>query len=277
MPYTAEISRNNPALVIFLIDQSRSMGERLGSGDDQRTKAQSVADALNRLIQNIVIKATKSDGVRDYFWISAIGYGHPVGGILSQFSSHDPVPISKIADTPIRIEQRMRFCANGETTAVKFPVWIEPKNYGWTNMCAAFHLACNITKTWTQKLPCGFPPLIFNLTDGGSTDGNPAVPAVELMAMETADGAPIVFNMHISSRHRQSIKFPMSIVDLPESHAQRLFLASSLLPEPLISLLQASGEPAYPGSRAMVYNADLISVISLLNIGTSVAHFAGLR
>ncbi|PYS50746.1 MAG: hypothetical protein DMG13_20405, partial [Acidobacteria bacterium] len=81
MVYTAEITRDNPALVIFLLDQSRSMSERLGAGEDHRTKAQCVADALNRLLQNLVIKAAKAEGVRDYFWVSAIGYGYPVGSI----------------------------------------------------------------------------------------------------------------------------------------------------------------------------------------------------
>lgn len=277
MPYTAEISRNNPSLVIFLIDQSRSMGERLGSGDDRRTKAQCVADALNRLLQNLVIKAAKSDGVRDYFWVSAIGYGHPVGSVLSKFPSHNPVPISKIADSPLRLEQRVRSNPDGESQQVKFPVWIDPKNHGWTHMCAAFQLTRDIVQAWARERSRSFPPLIFNLTDGGATDGDPSLPAQDVMSAVTEDGPPLIFNMHISSHNQQSIKFPDSPSGLPEAHAERLFRASSTLPESLVALLQATGEPARSGSRAMVYNADLGSVISLLNIGTSAAHLAGAR
>jgi len=278
MAYTAEISRDNPALVIFLIDQSRSMGERLGNGEDHRTKAQCVADALNRLLQNLAIKATKADGVRDYFWVSAIGYGHPVGSIFSNFPSVDPVQISRIADSPLRLEQRTIVSVDGETPRViRLPVWIEPKSYGWTNMCAALQLAEDIISAWAKQHSRAFPPLIFNLSDGGATDGDPAIVASRIMSTATEDGSPVIFNMHISSRSAQSIKFPVTLDGLPERHAERLFRASSILPEPLLAALKSSGEVVSAGSRAMVYNADLASVISLLNIGTSIAHLSGAR
>ncbi|MCI0702726.1 MAG: VWA domain-containing protein, partial [Planctomycetia bacterium] len=52
MPYSAQISRTNPACLLFLIDQSRSMGEPFVGGGGQ-TKAAMVADAINRLLQNV--------------------------------------------------------------------------------------------------------------------------------------------------------------------------------------------------------------------------------
>ena len=53
MPYTAEISRVNPTCFLFLIDQSGSMAERFG-GEAGKTKAEGVADAINRLLQTLV-------------------------------------------------------------------------------------------------------------------------------------------------------------------------------------------------------------------------------
>ncbi len=54
MPYTAEISRNNPSCFIFLIDQSGSMSDPFGGGESTKKKADAVADVINRLLQNLV-------------------------------------------------------------------------------------------------------------------------------------------------------------------------------------------------------------------------------
>ena len=78
MPYTAEISRSNPSCYLFLVDQSGSMAKPFG-GEKDKTKAQGVADAINRLLQNLVLKCTKSQAVRDYFHVGVIGYGAKFG------------------------------------------------------------------------------------------------------------------------------------------------------------------------------------------------------
>ena len=58
MPYSAEISRTNPTAILFLLDQSSSMLEPFGGQPDKR-KADGVADALNRLLQNLVLKSPR--------------------------------------------------------------------------------------------------------------------------------------------------------------------------------------------------------------------------
>src|SRR5579871_6938009 len=91
MPYTAEISRTNPSCFLFLIDQSGSMEDPIPASPDAdgpapaagRTKAEGVADAINRLLQNLVIKCAKSEGVRDYYHIGVIGYGNKTGPAFS--------------------------------------------------------------------------------------------------------------------------------------------------------------------------------------------------
>ncbi len=54
MAYTAEVSRANPSAFVFLIDQSKSMEEPFGGGQGKR-KADGVSDAINRLLQNLVV------------------------------------------------------------------------------------------------------------------------------------------------------------------------------------------------------------------------------
>ena len=72
MPYTAEISRSQPTAFLFLIDQSGSMDEKLPSGE---SKANFVANVLNKTIYQLIIRSTKSDGVRNYFDLGVVAYG----------------------------------------------------------------------------------------------------------------------------------------------------------------------------------------------------------
>src|SRR5438093_9131726 len=108
MPYQAEISRANPSCIIVLIDQSGSMEDPFGQGLGKR-KADGVADAINRLLQNLVIKCTKSEGVRDFYDVGVISYGSKVGYAFSgALSGQSLVPISKVAECYARIDERSR-------------------------------------------------------------------------------------------------------------------------------------------------------------------------
>src|SRR6516165_12475432 len=101
MPYSAEISRTNPTAFVFLLDQSSSMLEPFG-GQPEKRKPDGVADALNRLLQNIVLKCAKADGLRDFFHVGMVSYGGRVqsafGGALA---GEGLVPVSRIANQPL--------------------------------------------------------------------------------------------------------------------------------------------------------------------------------
>ena len=111
MTYSAEISRGNPSCFVFLIDQSGSMDDSFG-GDKTKKKADSVATAINKLLQNLVIKCAKGGEVRDYFHVGVIGYGYENNGVGPAFSGNllgkDLVPLSEIANNPSRIEERTK-------------------------------------------------------------------------------------------------------------------------------------------------------------------------
>src|SRR5262249_19447309 len=81
VPYVAGVSRTTPTCLLFLIDQSPSMSGPFG-GSPGKTKADGVADAVNRLLQNLALKCAKSDGIRDYFHVGVIGYGASVQSAL---------------------------------------------------------------------------------------------------------------------------------------------------------------------------------------------------
>src|SRR5271157_5209724 len=113
MPYTAEISRINPTCLLFLIDQSSSMDGPF-AGQPDKTKSDGVADAINRLLQNLVLKCAKADGIRDFFHVGLIGYGGRVGPAFGgALNGHSLVPISAIAKNPLRVEPRSRKVDDG--------------------------------------------------------------------------------------------------------------------------------------------------------------------
>ncbi|HEY7326823.1 MAG TPA: vWA domain-containing protein [Gemmataceae bacterium] len=275
MPYSAEINRSNPTCFVFLVDQSHSMLKPF-VGQPDKKKAEGVADAINRLLQNLILKCAKSDGVRDYFYVSAIGYGGTVGSALGGgLAGQTLVPISAIANNPLRVEQRTRKVDDGAGGILeqkfKFPLWVEPKGTGKTPMCEALRLAKQYLDVFLGRFTDCYPPLVINITDGMATDGDPRTDAQELQKLASSDGNVLLFNAHISASQTLAVEYPSSEDPLPDNFAKLLFRMSSVLPPRLFEAARADKFPIQPEARGFVFNADLVSVVRFLDIGTRVA------
>ena len=135
-------------------------------------------------------------------------------------------------------------------------------------MCQALAHTQNILSTWLAKYPECFPPIVINITDGESTDGDPASAANAIKNLLVNDGPVLLFNVHISSQNSLPIEFPNSDKGLPDQYAQLLFRISSLLPDYMRGIAQQEGIPATDGARGFVFNGDMVSVIRFLDIGT---------
>lgn len=273
MPYITEVSRVNPSCFLFLIDQSGSMTDSFGVGEANRKKADGVADAVNRLLQNLVIKCAKSEGVRDYYHVGVVGYGEHVGPAFSgSLSGRNLVPISEIANTPARVEERTKKVDDGAggiiDQPIKFPVWFDPVANGGTPMCQALSRAQIILQEWLNQHPTCFPPIVINITDGEATDGDPIGPANSLKALSSNDGEILLFNIHLSSHHASPIQFPDNEENLPDQYARLLFSMSSPLPDYMRGIAQQEGFGVSENTRGFVFNADMVSVIRFIDIGT---------
>jgi hypothetical protein len=274
MPYRVELSRTNPTCFLFLIDQSSSMAEPFG-GQPDKAKSEGVADGINRLLQNLVFKCAKADGVRDYFHVGVLGYGGRVAWALGgQLAGQALVPISVVANHPLRVEQRTRKVSDGAGGILeqkfKFPVWFEPLAVGRTPMCQAITKAVQVLTEFIGRFPDSFPPLVINISDGKATDGNPEVPAKQLRDLATTDGNVQFFNAHLSSSPARPIEYPANEMDLPDPMARDLFRLSSILPDKFQIAAKNEGFRIEPTSRGFVFNADLVSVLRFLDIGTRV-------
>ena len=292
MPYNAEVSRSNPSCFLFLIDQSGSMQDVLDPTNVQemdrpmvvdgktythsaqgRTKAQGVADAINRLLQNLAIKCAKSEGVRDYYYVGVIGYGAQVGPAFSGvLAGRDLVPISEIADAPARMEERTKKIEDGAgglvDQTIRLPIWFDAVAHGGTPMCQALTRGQSVLSPWLVQHPSCYPPIVINITDGEATDGDPTMVAESLKNLSSNDGNVLLFNLHLSSQLTTPIEFPDSEDGLPDQFAHLLFRLSSVIPDGMRSTALQEGFPVTDQSRGFVFNAEMVSLIRFLDIGT---------
>lgn len=272
MPYSADISRNNPSCFLFVVDQSGSMEDTFGAA--AKAKADGVADAINRLLQDLVIKCAKSEGVRDYYHVGVIGYGNNVGPAFGgDLLGQELVPISSIAEHPARVEERTRKVDDGAggltEQAVKFPVWFDPIANGGTPMCEAMAHAREILDEWIEDHPKAFPPVVIHITDGESTDGDPTEAMKALKTLQSKDGNVLLFNVHLTDNpNADTLSFPDSPETLPDQYAQTLFEGSSPLTPFMRNVAKEMGFDVSERTRGFVLNADLPLVVQALEIGT---------
>lgn len=272
MAYSAEISRANPTCFVFVVDQSASMDDTIG-GELPQKKSQVVADAINRLLFELTLRCAKEEGVRDYFHVAVLGYGGSVSSAFSgPLSGRDMVPISEIAESPARLEERTKKVPDGAgglvEQQVKFPIWLDAQAGGGTPMVQALTRAESLVTDWANQHPTGFPPVVLHLTDGESTDGDPTQMATQLRSQLTTDGNVLLFNLHVSTTGSTPISFPASETTLPDQFSRLLFNMSSLLPSQMRALAGNQGHRVEEGSKGFVYNADVAGIVQFLEIGT---------
>jgi uncharacterized protein YegL len=273
MPYQAEISRANPSCFLFLIDQSGSMSDPFGGGESTKKKADALADGINKILQNLVIKCAKGDDVLDRLHVGVIGYGNSVNSAFAgSLAGRDLVAISEIAKSPSRIEVRTKKIDDGAgglvDQTIKFPIWFDPIANGGTPMCQALAYAKAIVQNWIGQHPSSFPPVVMHFTDGESTDGNPSDIAKEIKQLSTNDGNVLLFNVHLSSTRANPLVFPDNETELPDEFAHLLFNMSSTLPPAFHNVAREFGYNVSEATRGFAFNADLVSVVQFLEIGT---------
>ena len=72
--YIQSITRTRRTAFIFTIDCSGSMAEKIRFRGRQMTKADAVASITNGMLFELIERARRSDGVRNYYDIAVLGY-----------------------------------------------------------------------------------------------------------------------------------------------------------------------------------------------------------
>lgn len=280
MPYAAEISRTNPTCLIFLLDQSGSMNDPFGSGETPLRKADFLADVANRALHDLVIRCTKAEEIRDYYYVSIIGYGQSGGGVNSAFegqlAGRTLAKVSEVGEYPARIEDRSKKVPDGAgglvEQQIRFPIWINPRAENGTPMCAALQQARGVVESWLADHAHGFPPVVLHITDGESQDGDPISNGKAITELKSSDGNVLLFNCHLSSQRVPKIEYPTSDSSLPDQFAKTLFAMSSVMPPEFRATANAVGLAIGEGARGFVFNADAAALVQFFDIGTRPAN-----
>lgn len=281
MAYQAQINRATPTAFMFIVDQSGSMNDKLGGFE--RTKAQFVADVLNKTLFNFVTRCTRADGVRNYFEVGVIGYGAQgaTNALQGNLGARMLNPISALESNPLRVESRKKKEDDGAggivEKSINFPVWFEPTANGGTPMCEALRKAGEELAAWCDAHPDSYPPTVLHITDGESTDGDPAALAEALQQFATNDGNVVVMNLHVSSVAGNPIPFPASENGLPDQYAKTLFRMSSQLHSNLLKLAKAEGFNVSNEARGYIFNSEASEIVAFFEIGTKAAQITELR
>lgn len=243
-------------------------------GNETHSKAEALAFNVNRLLANAVIQCSKGDNrVLDYFEVGVLGYGAEVQFALPGTDTNRPLlPISVVGDNPRRLDEVIRTEPDGAGGNIQVPmlspVWVDPVTDGTTPMVEALTVAEQALSTWCAQHPTSFPPIVINLTDGASTDGDPRVLAEKVRSLRTNDGPALMFNVHLSHTAFDEALLPSSPEGLPDDYAMLLFSMSSELPAQMAEAAASLGYQVRPGARGFLYNAQAASVVEFLDIGT---------
>mgnify|MGYP000987969356 CR=1 FL=1 len=284
-PYSQEISRQNKACFVFLLDQSFSMAEPLGSSSFR--KCDELAVAINGWLQNMAIRASGDEGIKDWMDVGVFGYRTDPQGqmiiqpaLLGALAGRPLVAIPEIGANPARIDTRAQYVPSEETGEMievpcEVPVWVDPVAEGGTPMCNMLYLAHGLLSDWIAQHPHSFPPIVVHISDGESQDGDPGPYAEALKRLSTSNGNVLLLNCHLSSTAADPFMFPASSEGLPDQWARVLFEMSSVLPDPFHRHASGEGFQLPTGARGMAFNANMVCLIQFLNMGTQAA--PGLR
>lgn len=236
-----------------------------------KSKADFVADVMNKTIYTLVTNCTKSDGVRNYFDVGIVTYGG--GGARAGLSGGKAISsIVDLANNPSRVEDRTRREDDGAggvfERRVKFPVWFDPTASGGTPMCAGLTKAAEAVGDWCDTHPNSYPPTIIHVTDGESTDGDASHVSDILRQLSTSDGECLLFNIHVSGDEAEPTTFPSSEAGLPNAYARTLYRMSSPMPDHIRRLAGEKGYAVGEGSRGFMFNADPRHIADFFDIGT---------
>ena len=237
MAHEKKISRAFPGLIIFVLDDSGSMGDLLQGTSDPCCAW--VERYLGILFKQLLEYSTDMKGdtpvIKPRYFVYVIEYG-----------STPDVWNGEMLDIETAVE---KYAQANNSLGLQ-------GRLGGTDTAAAMQRAYDFLKVAIQeeRFCDSFPPMVFHLTDGMS--GTDAEPVVEqIRQLSTSDGAPLVVNAFIGTQTSLAYQgpddFPGYVDEAeagPSSDNKRLFNMSSVVPESMRQTLVEEG--TFPQIRA---------------------------
>ena len=153
--YTNPITRLHPTAFVVLIDRSGSMKERIVFAGAEMPKSRAVALVANSFLDELLNRARRDGGTRDYYDIAVIGYsGDGVSSLVSPYGEFTSPSRLMASGTRREKISRERVLPSGHSVVAvsEHNVWIDEKAAGVTPMCGALRELV----LWKAKTFCHF-------------------------------------------------------------------------------------------------------------------------
>ena len=167
MPYDILATSKTPALIIYLLDVSGSMNEKLG----QKRRIDVVMDALGAMLKQMVFRSTKGSRVSPRYRVAMYAYSDHVYDLLGGIKSVDQIVQLGVP----------------ELSAMRS-----------TDTARAFAQAEKLLQQELPALAHCPAPLVCHMTDGEYTSADPEPTVRRIMNMRVPDGNVLVENIFIS-------------------------------------------------------------------------------
>lgn len=276
--YSQEITRQHRTAFILALDRSGSMQESVRFGKKVMSKAEAVSIIANALITELIDRCRRTDSLRNYYDVAVVGYSND--NIEMLLGRDGMLSIDDLS----RISPRRRTLSDEEQLSEQnsaifqhsLDEWFSPHAEGNTPMYEAMLRVRDLAKEWCEKSENrqSFPPVVINITDGEASDcdDNELRDICEqIKRIATDDGNVLLINIHISTDSTlPAIIFPMAEELTGAGRYSRLLAeCSSIMPSAFDSAIcEMKGRGATPPFFGMGYNASIIELLSMVNIGS---------
>lgn len=239
MAYTVPATSKTPALIIYLLDVSGSMGEGLGG----KPKIEVVSDALHQVAVRMVQRSTKGTTVAPRYKVAMYAYSSQVTDLLGGIKT-----VAELAQMGVPRLQPMDA----------------------TDTSAAFREAERLLQAQLGNLQDCPAPLVCHMTDGEyNSGGDPEPIAKRIMQMAVPDGNVLIENIFVTDKAlTQPISDPKNwqgITDetpLGSPYAETLMRVSSSIPPTYASVMAEMGYKLLPGAR-MLFPGNTPEIVEL--------------
>ena len=226
MAYTVPATSKTPALIVYLLDVSGSMGEEIGG----KTKIEIVSDALHQVAVRMVQRSTKGTTVAPRYRVAMYAYSSQVTDLLGGIKT-----VAELAQMGVPRLQPMDA----------------------TDTAAAFREAERLLKAEIGNLQDSPAPLVCHMTDGEyNSGGDPEPIARSIMQMNVPDGNVLVENIFVTDK---ALTAPISDpkewegvtgeTPMASPYAETLFRMSSEIPPTYRSVMAEMGYKLSPASH----------------------------
>lgn len=276
--YSQEITRRHRTAFVIALDCSGSMQETVRFGKELISKAEAVTRTANSLIAELIDRCRRTDGLRNYYDVAVVGYGN--GEVKMMLDPAGFVSVEQLAAREVEtsVTHTEYPSQGGEALLVARTqrVWIRSAAEGNTPMYEAMLRIRDMVTAWCAE-PLNresFPPVVINITDGEMSDCDENQLrdiCSQIRRVKTDDGNTLLLNVHISTDSATpSMIFPTDAeLSRAGRYARMLADCSSIMPEQFEQAVARNKDAgARPPFRGMGYNANIVELLSIINIGS---------